>query len=256
MRVQTAKSETYCTLDICRLRLQGLTLTEPWTHVRGASRLPSIAPSPRSVRCHACNANVFGRPGWRLALFAAACSCACCVQTGAILMEVHLKSTPRTRRSRLQTSREHSRLIPTCVSTMDRLIAKLPHDTALAIYRDAVLMHMWQRQCEHVWTWAGPVFSTWAKIMYYERQWPGSTEASAAVAWEDDACCSQELSWSEGLRDAAPACAVTSVVLRLGGFSHDHSAANSPTQCYRLLPSCLEVLLLPLTAAPTRPAAV
>ena len=113
----------------------------------------------------------------------AACSCACCVQTGAILMEAYFKSTSHARRSRLQTPPEHSRLVPTC---MDELIAKLPHDTAFAIYRDAVLMHLWQRQCEQVRTWAGPVFSTWAKIMYYERQWPGSTEASAAVAWEDD----------------------------------------------------------------------
>ena len=102
-------------------------------------------------------------------------------------METHFKGPRPARRSRLQTPCERSRLVPTCTSTMDKLIAKLPHDTAFAIYRDAVLMHLWQRQCEQVRTWAGPVFSTWAKIMYYERQWPGSTEASAAVAWEDDA---------------------------------------------------------------------
>ena len=70
--------------------------------------------------------------------------------------------------------------------TMEKLIAELAPETALAIYRDAVLMHLWQRQCERVRTWAGPVFSVWAKVVYYERQWPGSTEASAAVAWEDD----------------------------------------------------------------------
>ena len=72
------------------------------------------------------------------------------------------------------------------MSTMDKLIAKLPHDTAFAIYRDAVLMHLWQRQREQVRTWASLVFSLWAKVVYYERQWPGSTEAPAAVAWEDD----------------------------------------------------------------------
>ena len=102
-------------------------------------------------------------------------------------MEASFKSTRPARRSRLQNSPERSRLVPTCVSTMNKLTAKLRHDTAFAIYRDAVLMRLWQRQCEQVRTWAGPVFSTWAKIMYYERQWPGSTEASAAVAWEDDA---------------------------------------------------------------------
>ena len=106
-------------------------------------------------------------------------------------MEAYFKSTRPAHRSRLQTPCEHSRLVPTCmrtcIRTMDKLIAKLPHDTAIAIYRDAVLMRLLQRQCEQVRTWAGPVFSTWAKIMYYERQWPGSTEASAAVAWEDDA---------------------------------------------------------------------
>jgi len=67
---------------------------------------------------------------------------------------------------------------------MEYLIAKLPPDTSLAIYRDAVLMHLWQRQCEQVQWWAGPVFYLWAKITHYERQWPGSTEAHAAVAWE------------------------------------------------------------------------
>ena len=100
-------------------------------------------------------------------------------------MEAYFKSTSHTRRSGLQTPPEHSRLVPTCMRAMDKLIAKLPHDIAFAIYRDAVLMQLWQRQCEQVRIWA--VFSTWAKIMYYERQWPGSTEASAAVAWEDDA---------------------------------------------------------------------
>ena len=102
-------------------------------------------------------------------------------------MEAHFKRPRPARRSRLRTPCERSRLVPTCMPTMDKLIAKLPHDTALAIYRDAVLMHLWQRQCEQVQTWAGPVFSTWAKIMYYERQWPGSTEAPAAVVWEHDA---------------------------------------------------------------------
>ena len=70
---------------------------------------------------------------------------------------------------------------------MDELIDKLPRETARAIYRDAVLMHLWRRQFELVRRWAGPVFSVWVKIMYYERQWPGSTEADAAVAWDNDA---------------------------------------------------------------------
>ena len=70
---------------------------------------------------------------------------------------------------------------------MDKLIANLPLDIAPTIYRDAMLMHLWQRQRKQVQTWAGPVFSVWAKVVYYERQWPGSTEAPEAVAWEDDA---------------------------------------------------------------------
>ena len=74
-----------------------------------------------------------------------------------------------------------------CAFPMDGLMDRPPRDVALAIYRDALLMHLWQGQCEQVQRWAGPVFWMWAKVAYYERQWPGSTEADAAVAWDDDA---------------------------------------------------------------------
>ena len=62
-------------------------------------------------------------------------------------MEAHFKRPRPARRSRLRTPSERSRLVPSRMRTMDKLIAKLPHDTAFAIYRDAVLMHLWQRQC-------------------------------------------------------------------------------------------------------------
>ncbi len=68
---------------------------------------------------------------------------------------------------------------------MDKLMDKPPRDTALAIYRDALLMHLWQGQREQVQRWAGPVFYMWAKVVYYERRWPGSAETDSAFAWDD-----------------------------------------------------------------------
>ena len=41
-----------------------------------------------------------------------------------------------------------------CTRTMDKLIAKLAPDTALVIYRDAALMHLWQLQNKQVRNWA------------------------------------------------------------------------------------------------------
>ena len=70
---------------------------------------------------------------------------------------------------------------------MERLMNKLPRDIALAFYRDALLMHLWQGECEQIRRWAGPVFCMWAKVVYYERRWPGSTESHASVAWDGEA---------------------------------------------------------------------
>ena len=70
---------------------------------------------------------------------------------------------------------------------MDKLMDKLPRDTALAIYRDALLMHLWQGRCEQVQRWAGPVFYMWAKVVCYGCRWPGSTETDSALAWDDGA---------------------------------------------------------------------
>ncbi len=64
----------------------------------------------------------------------------------------------------------------------------LPLELQLAIRQDALLMHMWQRQQEEIEWWVGPIFDTWMRIAYYERQWPGSTEpvqpGRPAIVWE------------------------------------------------------------------------
>ena len=64
----------------------------------------------------------------------------------------------------------------------------LPLELQLAIRRDALLMHMWQRQREEIQWWIVPLFNTWMRITHYEREWPGSTEPAqpgrATVVWE------------------------------------------------------------------------
>ena len=65
---------------------------------------------------------------------------------------------------------------------------ELPWGVQRAIFQDALLMHMWQRQQKQIQWWIEPIFDTWRKIAYYEGQWPGSTEpvqpGRATVVWE------------------------------------------------------------------------
>ena len=65
---------------------------------------------------------------------------------------------------------------------------QLPPELQLAICRDALLTHIWQRQQEQIQWWIEPIFDTWRKIVHYERQWPGSTEpdrpSHPSVCWD------------------------------------------------------------------------
>ena len=75
----------------------------------------------------------------------------------------------------------------------DKAISKgsdmhLPVELQLKICREAVLMHKRQQKLQETQWWIEPIFDTWRKIAYYERQWPGSTEpmrpGSVSVPWE------------------------------------------------------------------------
>ena len=64
---------------------------------------------------------------------------------------------------------------------------RLPHEVRVAIFRDALLMHVLQRQLRRIRGRARPIFYVWMKIVYYERQWPGSTELcrpGPPVVWD------------------------------------------------------------------------
>ena len=68
-----------------------------------------------------------------------------------------------------------------------QLMDRLPQEVRIAICRDALLMHMLERQLQRIHGWAGPIFRVWMKIVYYERQWPGSTESDGLetpVLWD------------------------------------------------------------------------
>ena len=67
-----------------------------------------------------------------------------------------------------------------------QLMDRLPQEVRIAICRDALLMHMLERQLQRICGWAGPIFRVWMKIVYYERQWPGSTESDGLtpVLWD------------------------------------------------------------------------
>ena len=68
-----------------------------------------------------------------------------------------------------------------------QLMDRLPQEVRIAICRDALLMHMLERQLQRIRGWAGPIFRVCMKIVYYERQWPGSTESDGletVVPWD------------------------------------------------------------------------
>ena len=67
-----------------------------------------------------------------------------------------------------------------------QLTDRLPQEVRIAICRDALLMLMLEGQLQRIRGWAGPIFRVWMKIVYYERQWPGSTESDGLtpVPWD------------------------------------------------------------------------
>ena len=68
-----------------------------------------------------------------------------------------------------------------------QLMDRLPQEVRIAICRDALLMLMLEGQLQRIRGWAGPIFRVWMKIVYYERQWPGSTEPDGLetpVPWD------------------------------------------------------------------------
>ena len=67
-----------------------------------------------------------------------------------------------------------------------QLMDRLPQEVRIAICRDALLMHMLEREAQRIRGWAGPIFRVWIKIVYYEQQWPGSTESDGLtpVPWD------------------------------------------------------------------------
>ena len=69
------------------------------------------------------------------------------------------------------------------VLTMERL----PQDVSAGIARDVQLMNLRDRvRCREMasatW-WKGPIFDTWLRVAYYEREFPGST-SQGGVHWE------------------------------------------------------------------------
>ena len=58
----------------------------------------------------------------------------------------------------------------------------LPAEVQRAIRQDALLMRMYARRQRQMYEWLEPLFHVWAKIVHYERQWPGSTSEAGSVA--------------------------------------------------------------------------
>ena len=104
-------------------------------------------------------------PGWQ----------ACAVQKGGehFDLEVNmLRTLPCGRRSFSKPFRPYT------------AHGKVTTRSCVAICRDALLTHMLQRRIRG---WARPIFYVWMKIVYYERQWPGSTELCGPeppVVWD------------------------------------------------------------------------
>jgi len=54
----------------------------------------------------------------------------------------------------------------------------LPMEVQIVVYKDALLMHVWQRHRESL---RNKICHLWAKVVYYERQWPGSATACSVA---------------------------------------------------------------------------
>ena len=69
------------------------------------------------------------------------------------------------------------------VLTMERL----PQDVAADIARNVQLMNLRdrvrRREMANATWWKGPIFDTWLRVAYYEREFPGST-SQGGVHWE------------------------------------------------------------------------
>ena len=74
------------------------------------------------------------------------------------------------------------RLVLCCVKVALAMMEALPTEVQCAICQDALLMHVHARQ-QHQWNqWMQPLFALWAKIVHYERLWPGSASEAGSIA--------------------------------------------------------------------------
>ena len=62
------------------------------------------------------------------------------------------------------------------------MMEALPTEVQRAIRQDALLMHVHARQQHQLNQWMQPLFALWAKIVHYERLWPGSTSEAGSIA--------------------------------------------------------------------------
>jgi hypothetical protein len=58
----------------------------------------------------------------------------------------------------------------------------LPREVQCAILQDALLMQLNARQQHCMSRWMQLVFEVWAKVVHYERNWPGCTSEAGSVA--------------------------------------------------------------------------
>ncbi len=64
---------------------------------------------------------------------------------------------------------------------------RLPQDVAAGVARDVQLMNLRDRVRDREMTdatwWKGPIFDTWLRVAYYEKEFPRST-SQGGVHWE------------------------------------------------------------------------
>ena len=64
---------------------------------------------------------------------------------------------------------------------------ELPTEVQRVILQDALLMQLHARQQQSMSRWIQPLFQLWAKVVHYERNWPGTDLRGAIlgiwVAW-------------------------------------------------------------------------
>ena len=62
------------------------------------------------------------------------------------------------------------------------MMEALPTEVQRVIRQDALLMQLHARRQHRINQWMQPLFDLWAKIVYYERHWQGSTSEAGSVA--------------------------------------------------------------------------